>query len=222
MSSATICSSHKGDYPVLTDIWEGTVQATHHFLSEADFDFYKSNLSKYFSSVELFIAKNNGIIEGFIGVSNSEIELLFIREELRGKGVGKRLLSYAVDVLKKKKVSVNEQNEQAVLFYKHLGFKAVGRSEYDAEGKHYPYTTFRNTVALMVKKRAGVLHQPFYMVTWLCFLVLYDSTAIIAFFLESEILITTLSLALFKSIFITLLPSFVPILSSSSAIGSSK
>ncbi|PSG70607.1 GNAT family N-acetyltransferase, partial [Escherichia coli] len=33
---------------------------------------------------------------------------------------------------------VNEQNEQAVGFYKKVGFKVTGRSEVDDLGKPYP------------------------------------------------------------------------------------
>lgn len=40
--------------------------------------------------------------------------------------------------LEVKKVDVNEQNEQALGFYEHHGFKTIGRSELDASGKPYP------------------------------------------------------------------------------------
>lgn len=50
----------------------------------------------------------------------------------RGKGIGKRLLIYAMDQQKVKRVDVNEQNDQAV------GFRVVNRSEFDGAGKHYP------------------------------------------------------------------------------------
>jgi putative acetyltransferase len=35
-------------------------------------------------------------------------------------------------------VDVNEQNEQALGFYRHLGFEVVGRSPLDGQGKPYP------------------------------------------------------------------------------------
>ena len=37
-----------------------------------------------------------------------------------------------------KKVGVNEQNEQAVGFYKHMGFEVIGRSDFDGMGKPFP------------------------------------------------------------------------------------
>jgi putative acetyltransferase len=64
--------------------------------------------------------------------------MLFIHPEYRGKRIGKTLLDYSIGKLRITKVGVNEQNEQAVGFYKHCGFKTVGRSELDASGKPFP------------------------------------------------------------------------------------
>jgi putative acetyltransferase len=64
--------------------------------------------------------------------------MLFIHPAYRGKGVGRALLVYAVDTLGILRVDVNEQNEQAVDFYKYFGFKVVGRTELDGMGKPYP------------------------------------------------------------------------------------
>lgn len=64
--------------------------------------------------------------------------MLFMHPDYRGKGIGKVLLTYAVEALGLRKVDVNEQNEGAVGFYRHYGFEVVGRSELDGTGKPYP------------------------------------------------------------------------------------
>ena len=64
--------------------------------------------------------------------------MLFINPLHRGKGVGKQLLLYAIDQLEVNKVDVNEQNEQALGFYKHFGFEVKRRSALDSSGKPYP------------------------------------------------------------------------------------
>ncbi len=48
------------------------------------------------------------------------------------------LVEYALQHMKVTKVDVNEQNEQAVGFYEHVGFKTVSRSELDSLGMPYP------------------------------------------------------------------------------------
>jgi putative acetyltransferase len=64
--------------------------------------------------------------------------MLFVNADAIGKGVGKALLNHAIHTMKVNKVDVNEQNEQAVGFYQHHGFKTVSRSELDGTGKPFP------------------------------------------------------------------------------------
>jgi len=84
------------------------------------------------------IRNNENKIVGFLGVARQHLEMLFIHPEYRGKRIGKALLDYAIIKLNMTKVEVNEQNEQAVGFYKHCGFETIGRSELDSSGKPYP------------------------------------------------------------------------------------
>lgn len=127
------------DFPILIDIWERSVIATHDFLPEAEIDKLKPLiLNEYFHFVLLHKFVQEGQIVGFIGTNNDNIEMLFIDPEFRAKGVGRALTSFAVNNLKIKKVDVNEQNLQAVGFYEKLGFKVIGRSELDGQNKPYP------------------------------------------------------------------------------------
>ena len=62
----------------------------------------------------------------------------FIDNKYRGAGIGKKLITYAIDNLQVTKVDVNEQNVQAVGFYEYMGFNIYKRSNLDGEGKEYP------------------------------------------------------------------------------------
>jgi putative acetyltransferase len=64
--------------------------------------------------------------------------MLFIHPASRGKGVGRCLVSYAVNQLGIRSVDVNEQNAQAVGFYYAMGFSLERRSPLDGMGKPYP------------------------------------------------------------------------------------
>ena len=128
----------KADYPNLMDIWESAVLNTHNFLKPEDFLYYKEHLSSYFQYVVLYGFEQDSRLIGFIGVAENNIEMLFIHNDFRGKGIGKKLITYAMEHLQVYKVDVNEQNTQAVDFYRHMGFSVVSRSELDAEGKAYP------------------------------------------------------------------------------------
>lgn len=140
MNTAIIHTATASNYPEITAVWEASVRATHHFLTEADIQFYKPLiLNEYLKSVTLYYIKGaNNSIQGFIGIADHKIEMLFIHPDARGKGLGKLLLQYAVKEEAISKVDVNEENEQAVTFYEHMGFVVVTRSPLDSSGKPHP------------------------------------------------------------------------------------
>lgn len=127
------------DFSILIDIWERSVRATHNFLSEEEINYFKPLIfNEYFHHVLLHKYVQDGRIVGFIGTSSDNIEMLFIDPEFRGKGIGRVLTNFVVRELKIEKVDVNEQNLQAFRFYEKFGFKVIGRSELDGQGKPYP------------------------------------------------------------------------------------
>lgn len=130
----------KSEYPILVEVWEASVRATHDFLKEEDIRYFRPLiLNTYLDAVELRCARNGqGNILGFLGVADNNLEMLFIHPNSRGMGVGRKLLDFAIDELEVQKVDVNEQNKQAVGFYEHYGFEVIGRSSLDASGKPYP------------------------------------------------------------------------------------
>jgi len=131
----------KVHYPRLLAVWESSVRATHHFLDPGDIEFFKTVIQDkdVFAQVTLIAAKNElGHIVGFAGVSGEHLEMLFIDAAYRGKGLGKLLLLHVINNCNVIKVDVNEQNSEAVNFYRHFGFTTVSRDELDGSGKPYP------------------------------------------------------------------------------------
>lgn len=128
----------KADYTRLVEVWESAVKSTHDFLKKEDLLYYKEQLPTYFQYVRLFGFEKSDLIIAFIGVTEDNLEMLFVHDKYRGKGIGKILAQYAMDYLSVTKVDVNEQNTLALGFYKSLGFEFVSRSEVDGEGKPYP------------------------------------------------------------------------------------
>lgn len=85
----------------------------------------------------LVVAEQEGMPVAFAGIKGQKLEMQFVSAENRGKGIGKRLLQYAVDNHGVSEVVVNEQNAQAVVFYLHVGF-VCKRSDVDEQGNPYP------------------------------------------------------------------------------------
>ena len=125
--------------PQLLRVWESAVRATHLFLSEKEIEKIKRYVPQAIGEVPfLVVAEQEGMPVAFAGIKGQKLEMLFVSAENRGKGIGKRLLQYAVDNHGVSEVVVNEQNAQAVGFYSHVGFVVCKRSDMDEQGNPYP------------------------------------------------------------------------------------
>lgn len=128
----------------ILNVWEKSVLATHSFLKPTDFKEIKLLVEEInFNDFEVYYLKQNNEIAGFIGVADRKIEMLFISPEYIGKGLGRKLTDFAFSELKAEKVDVNEQNTNAVKFYKKLGFVTYERTDKDDQGKEYPLLRMR-------------------------------------------------------------------------------
>ncbi|HVL74724.1 MAG TPA: acetyltransferase [Noviherbaspirillum sp.] len=141
----SICAAGPADFERLTVLWEASVRATHHFLTDDYLALLRDKVrNEYLAAVELRTCRNDaGDILGFIGVSGRKVEMLFVDPQRRGEGIGRRLMEYAVREMGATEVDVNEQNPAAAGFYRHLGFEPVGRSPLDGLGRPYPVLHLR-------------------------------------------------------------------------------
>jgi len=135
------------DVPMLLPLWERSVRATHHFLTEADIEFYRPLVLDLLSTgtLEFWVLseEDSGLI-GFLGVSAHSVEALFLDPDHRRRGWGRRLVEHAQTLSRVGlAVDVNEQNAAARRFYQALGFVVVGRSEVDDMGRPHPVLHLR-------------------------------------------------------------------------------
>ena len=130
----------KLDFHALLELWESSVRATHHFLSEQNIEQLRPIvLEQAFPNVEMFLTRDRqGKIAGFIGVDNQSVEMLFISPHCFRQGIGKKLMYFAENQLATNKVDVNEQNPDALKFYLALGYEVKNRSPLDGQGNPFP------------------------------------------------------------------------------------
>lgn len=134
------------DFPRVVEVWEASVRATHHFMTEADIQFFKPLVRNALPDLTLACVRDGeGVVAGFTAVAHGKVEMLFVHPSWRGQGIGSRLLRYAVDTFDVTTLDVNEQNAQALGFYLRMGFEVAGRSELDGTGKPYPLLHMRLT-----------------------------------------------------------------------------
>ena len=132
------------DYLRVVEVWEASVRATHHFVAESDIEIFRPLVFDELPHTDLACVRDgNGLVAGFIGIAEGKVEMLFIHPDYREQGIGRTLLSYAINERGATTVDVNEQNDQALGFYMRMGFEVVARSELDSNGKPYPLLHMR-------------------------------------------------------------------------------
>lgn len=124
----------------LLEVWEDSVKATHLFLSNEEIKNIKEYVPQALKEIEhLIIMENeNHTPVAFMGIEGEKLEMLFIKNSEREKGLGKQLLNYGVEKYNVNELTVNEQNPNAKGFYEHMGFKTYKRTEVDEQGNPYP------------------------------------------------------------------------------------
>ena len=129
----------------LLEVWEDSVKATHLFLSSGEIENIKKYVPQAISGVShlIIIENENNIPIAFMGIENRKLEMLFIKNTERGKGLGKQLLNYGIENYNVNELSVNEQNSNAKGFYEYMGFKTYKRTDVDEQGNPYPILYMR-------------------------------------------------------------------------------
>lgn len=123
----------------LTALWEASVRATHHFLTEREIQkllpFVKTGLRGIRT---LVVADDNHTPVAFMGIGADKIEMLFVSPRYFGTGTGRKLAELAVSQYGARYVDVNEQNPQGAGFYRHIGFEVFRRTATDEQGNPFP------------------------------------------------------------------------------------
>ena len=122
----------------LLEVWESSVRATHGFLKEGEVEYLLPFVEQGIREVPLiFCVEENEMPAGFLGMDGDSIEMLFVHADFRGRGIDSTLMREAL-LLGASRVDVNEQNPQALDFYRRFGFEVVSRDEVDGLGLPYP------------------------------------------------------------------------------------
>ena len=129
----------------LLNVWEDSVRATHKFLSDEEILEIKEYVPEALNGVSHLITETDesGKNIAFMGIEENKLEMLFIKNSERGKGVGKKLLLYGIKEYGVNDLAVNEDNPLARGFYEHMGFKVYKRNELDDQEKPYPVLYMR-------------------------------------------------------------------------------
>lgn len=125
------------DIDRVMQIWLNTNIQAHSFISayywQSNFDIVKGMLPH----AEIYVHEDNCTkqMDGFIGLNNSYIEGIFVKETMQSKGIGRQLLNHVKEVNSTLKLSVYQKNEKAIKFYLREKFKIQSENVDDNTGE---------------------------------------------------------------------------------------
>ena len=136
----TIRRGTPDDVPRALEIWRDAVDATHAFLTpqhRAEIDVMVAE--QFLPNADLWLVDDqDGRPMGFLVMDGEMIDALFVDPAAHGKGYGTRLLGKALQLSPNATVDASEQATNALPFYLSRGFRVVGRSKTDPQGRPYP------------------------------------------------------------------------------------
>lgn len=143
---------HTTEKDTLHALWERSVRATHVFLTEEDIRYYSPMVREALASdMEFWVAADGEKNEplGFAGLARDrfgngwKLEALFVDPAASRKGVGSLLVRHSRLLKGELTLDVNEQNPDALAFYRRIGFAETGRSPLDGSGRPFPLIHMR-------------------------------------------------------------------------------
>lgn len=115
----------KGDCEKVMEIWLSANIEAHGFIRETYWRECYDRTAEAIEKSEVYVAEEDGIIAGFIGLDGDNIEGIFVDADCRCRGVGKSLIDFVKERHTKLTLCVYEKNERAAEFYKREGFVPV-------------------------------------------------------------------------------------------------
>ena len=80
---------------------------------------------------------DDGIIKGFIQMREKEICKIYVDTFFQSKGIGKKLIKYAINELLADNLWALEKNTRAISFYKRHGFHLTGEKKSEEDTTEY-------------------------------------------------------------------------------------
>lgn len=115
----------ESDLSAVMKIWLDTNIKSHNFVSKeywtSNYEMVKEILPK--SEIYVYEEDDTNLIDGFIGLLDSYLAGLFVKNTAQLKGIGKQLLDYAKSIKSEMTLSVYQKNIRAVHFYQREQFQ---------------------------------------------------------------------------------------------------
>lgn len=116
----------RDDLERVLEIWLAANLQAHGFIPRAYWEEQLETVRDLLPRAGLYVWRDGGVVQGFIGLSGDHVEGLFVRPPLQGRGIGKALLDRAKNSRRRLTLNVYRKNERAAAFYRREGFQVRG------------------------------------------------------------------------------------------------
>lgn len=114
------------DANAVVAIWRAASELAHPFLTTAFLDAEEQNVrSVYPAFAEISVLEEDGVVVGFIALIESEVGAIFLAPEHHGRGLGRKMMDFAVSQKGSVTVDVFKANAIGRAFYDRYGFLHV-------------------------------------------------------------------------------------------------
>lgn len=123
------------DLKKLSRIWLDASLLAHPFIGEQRLLEQRTLIEdQYFPNSETWVACVHEEPSGFISLLDTFIGGIFVSPTQQGLGIGRQLISHALNLKGELELEVYTDNQQAVNFYNGLGFQELSRRARDDDG----------------------------------------------------------------------------------------
>lgn len=127
------------DTEQVMQLWLTGNEDAHSFVPK---EYWRSNfeeVKKQLLLAEVFVYDIDGKIQGFIGMMDGYIAGIFVKQDCRSCGIGRRLVDFAKQTHSTLSLGVYKKNTRAVDFYLREGFVIVSE-QVDEDTGEYDFT----------------------------------------------------------------------------------
>ena len=113
----------KADITKVANIWLDTNITAHYFIPA---QYWKSNfelVKELLLQATVYVYEDKQDIQGFVGLSDKDLEGIFVSAEMQSQGIGKILLNYVKGKRNNLLLHVYQKNTRAISFYQREGFE---------------------------------------------------------------------------------------------------
>lgn len=109
-------------------IWLDSNIEAHDFINESYWTKNYNSVKSKILIAEVYVYETNGDIYGFVGLIDNYIAGVFVKKDMRRKGIGKQLIDFLKENHNELYLEVYRKNEEASKFYLREGFRIIESS----------------------------------------------------------------------------------------------